>query len=68
MVGLQECVATACPSNQNREARLFVRKRETDERVKLRRSKPDMLKLGELSDKLEEGYVSMLNAFKVNRM
>ena len=49
----------ARPSNPNREARLFVRKRETDERVKRCRPKPDVLKLGELPDKLEEGYISI---------
>lgn len=49
----------ARPSNPNREARLSVCKRETEKRVKRCSPKPDVLKLGDLPAKLEEGYISV---------
>ena len=52
----------ARPSNQNREARLFVRKREIDERVKRCSPDPDALKLGDLPAKLEDGYISIFQS------
>ena len=51
-------MAQARPSNQNREARLFVA-RETDKRVKRCSPKPDDFELGELPGKLEHGDISI---------